>query len=105
MLFTLFVLAIVLTAATGVYSLISSKNLIRVLISMELINKGAALLIAVAGHMSGQVALAESFIVALIIVEVVVTAIGAVLCIAIHKKTESIDIANLSQGTEADHAK
>ena len=105
MLFTMFILAIVLTAATGIYCLIATQNLIRVLISMELVNKGAALMMAVAGLVNGQLAQAESFIVALIVVEVVVTAIGAVLCIALHAKTGSVDISNLSLGKEADNAK
>ncbi|MCL2631958.1 MAG: NADH-quinone oxidoreductase subunit K [Coriobacteriia bacterium] len=105
MLFTMFVVTIVLTAAAGIYSLIASQNLIRVLIAMELVNKGAALLIAIAGRISGQMAQAESFIIALIIVEVVVTAIGAVLAITIHAKTGSIEIGTLSLGKEADHVK
>ncbi|MCL2137138.1 MAG: NADH-quinone oxidoreductase subunit K [Coriobacteriia bacterium] len=103
MLLTLFILAIVLTAATGIYCLLVTQNMIRVLISMELINKGGALLLAVAGLVNGQTALAESFIIALIFVEVVVTAIGAVLCIAMHARTGSLDISNLSLGKEADH--
>jgi hypothetical protein len=34
---------------------------------------------------------------------VVVTAIGAVLVIAIHSKTGSVDVKTLSQGGETDH--
>jgi len=104
MLFKLFILAIVLTAVVGIYCLVATKNLIRVLISMELINKSAVLLMLLAGLMTDARDQAESFIIALIVIEVVVTAIGAVLAIAIHAKTGSVDVGGLAVGKESDHA-
>ncbi|MDR0459179.1 MAG: NADH-quinone oxidoreductase subunit K [Coriobacteriales bacterium] len=104
MLFSLFIIAIVLTAATGIYCIIATHNLIRVLIALEIVNKAAVLLMAVAGSIIHQMALAESFIIALIIVEVVVTAIGAVLCITVYSQTGSLDIRVLTEQRGADHA-
>ena len=92
MLFIMFILAILLTAAAGIYSIIATRNLIRVLIAMELVSKATILLLLLAGLTNGQMAFAESLIVALIIIEVVVTAIGAVLCIALYSRTGSLEI-------------
>jgi len=53
---------------------------------------------------SGQMALAQSYIIALIIIEVVVTAVGAGIAIAVHAKDGSLDLRNLlkAKGGNAD---
>ena len=97
MLLTLFITAIALIAVMAIYGLLTSHNMIRILIALELLNKGVTLLIALAGAKSGQMALAQSFIIALIVIEVVVTAIGAGIIIAVHVRNGSLDIRNLSK--------
>ena len=104
MIYTLFIIAIVLIAAAGIYSILVTRNLIRVLIALEIVSKAGILLLLLGGSISGQLALAESFIIVLIIVEVVVTAIGATLCIALHKRTGSLDISFLSKHKEGINA-
>jgi len=104
MLFTMFIIAIVLIAATGIYCIIATRNLLRVIIALEVVSKAAILLLILAGLTNGQMAQAESFIIALIIVEVVVTAIGAILCIAIHGRTGSLDIRLLNKDKEGVNA-
>ena len=91
MLFVIFLIAIVLTAVIGIYCIVVTKNLIRVLIALEVLNKSATLMLALAGALSSQMARAESFIIALIIVEVVVTAVGAVIVIASHARSGSVN--------------
>ena len=104
MIYTLFIVAIVLIAVAGIYSILITRNLIRVLIALEIVSKAGILLLLLGGSISGQLALAESFIIILIIVEVVVTAIGATLCIALHKRTGSLDISFLSKQKEGINA-
>ena len=95
MLFTLFITAVALIAATGIYFVVAARNMIRLLLALELLYKAVTLLIAVAGVLSGKTALAQSYIIALIIVEVVVTATGAGIVIAVHARTGSIDLRKL----------
>ena len=95
MLLTLFLIAVVLVAATGIYCIIATHNMIRVLIALELLIKAVTLLLAVAGNQCGKMALAQSFIIALIIIEVVVTATGAGIAIAVHAHNGTLDIRKL----------
>jgi len=97
LLLTLFVIAIVLLAAIGVYCIIATHSMIRVLIALELIVKAVTLLIAAAGTVNGQMALAQSYIIALIIIEVVVTAVGAGITIAAHAKNGTVDLRDLTK--------
>jgi len=97
MLLTLFIIAIVLIAAAGIYFLIATHNMIRVLLALELLIKSITLLIALAGTMNGEMALAQSFIITLIIIEVVVTATGAGIVIAVHSRSGSLDLRELTK--------
>ena len=97
MLLTLFIIAVVLIAVTGIYCVIATHNLIHVLIALELLNKASTLLIALAGIISGNMELAQSFIIALIFIEVVVMAIGAGIAVAIHSRNGSLNLRKLVQ--------
>ncbi len=82
---------IVLLALCGVYCLVVSRNLIRVLIGMELMTKAATLLIVVGGWASGRMPLAQALVINLIVVEVVVIAVAAGIVVALHKRSGSLD--------------
>jgi NADH:ubiquinone oxidoreductase subunit K len=73
----------------GFYSLITTRNLLRALIGVEILMKATTLLIIVTGYVSGQVALAQALAITLIIIEVAViaVAVGVVLCIYRHNKS------------------
>jgi len=95
MLLTLFIIAVALIAAAGIYCIIATHNMIRILLALELLIKSVTLLLALAGEVCGKMALAQSFIIALIIIEVVVTATGAGIAIAAHARTGTLDIRKL----------
>jgi len=88
-LFTIFAIGAALTFVVGFYSLVTTKNLLRALIGVEILAKATTLLIIVAGYVSGQIALAQALAITLIVVEVavIVVAVGVVLCIYRHNKS------------------
>jgi len=96
MLLTLLIIAIVLIAAAGIYCIIATHNMIRILLALELLIKSVTLLIVVAGTVYGKMALAQSYIIAIIIIEVVVTATGAGIVIAVHARNGSLDLRMLT---------
>jgi len=86
-----FVAAVALLFLTGIYALIASRNLIRVLISVEILTKAATLMLIFAGYLTGQTALAQAFVITLIIIEVVVIAVAAGIVIGIFRHNDSLD--------------
>lgn len=90
-LFMVFAVGAALTFVVGFYSLITTRNLLRALIGIEILAKATTLLIIVSGHVSGQIGLAQALAITLIIIEVVViaVAVGVVLCI--YRHNESLD--------------
>ena len=90
-------LAVALILMTGVYCLLMSRNLVRILIGLELLTKAVTLLIVVAGVATGRVSLSQSLVITLIVVEVVVIAVAAGVVIASYQHTGSLETKALEQ--------
>jgi multisubunit Na+/H+ antiporter MnhC subunit len=85
-------ICIVLVAIAGIYCLVMTRNFIRVLIGLEILTKAATLLIIVAGAMTGRMALAQSIVITLVVVEVVVVLVAAGIVLSIYRLNDSLDI-------------
>lgn len=96
MLLTLFIAAILMIFAVGFYSLIVTRNLIRVVISLEVLTKAATLLTILVGALTDRMAQAQAFAVTLIVVEVVVTAIAAGIIIGVFNHNGSLNTRKLT---------
>lgn len=90
-------LAVALILMTGVYCLLMSRNLVRILIGLELLTKAVTLLIVVAGVATGRVSLSQSLVITLIVVEVVVIAVAAGVVIASYQHTGSLETRALEK--------
>jgi NADH-quinone oxidoreductase subunit K len=93
--FALGVLFVVLLGVMAVYAILMSRNLIRILIGLELLTKAVTLLLAVAGYGTGRMAQAQTFIITLIVIEVVVIAVAAGIVIGVHRVNRSLDASKL----------
>jgi NADH:ubiquinone oxidoreductase subunit K len=82
---------------TGLYTLIGSRNLIRILIGMELLTKSVTLLLVLAGAATKHTAQMQSLIITLIVVEVVAITVAAGIVIGAFRKTGTIDARALSK--------
>ena len=91
----LFGVFIVLMFMVGLYALIVTRNLIRVLIGLEVLTKAATLLMVLAGYVTGRTALAQSLVITMIAIEVVVIAVAAGIVIGAFKQHHSLDARNL----------
>ncbi len=95
--FALGVSFVVLLAVAAVYAILASRNLIRILIGLEMLTKAVTLLLAVAGYVSGRMALAQTFIITLIVIEVVVIAVAAGIVVGIHRHQQNLDAGKLKR--------
>lgn len=100
MLLTLFIAAVIMVFVVGFYSLVVTRNLIRVVIAIEVLAKGATLLMILAGALIGNMAQAQVFSVAMIVIEVIVTAIAAGIIIGVFHNSGSLDTKNISKQKE-----
>ena len=100
LLLLLFLTAAILMLTVGLYSLIVTRNLMRILLSIEILVKAVTLLLIGVGYITGNMAVAQSYVVTIIIIEVVllVIATGIVLSVYRHNDTLNTDKLNNLKG-------
>jgi len=88
-------LAVILLFGIAAYCVLVSRNLIRILIGLELFTKAVTLLLIVAGVAAGKIALGQSLVITLIVIEVVVIAVAAGVVIGSYQHTHALDARGL----------
>jgi NADH:ubiquinone oxidoreductase subunit K len=80
----------VLLLAAGLYYLFITFNLVRALIAVELMIKAVTLFLVLAGRVTGRGGLAQSMVLTLIVLEVVVMVVAGGLVLGVFQHTRSI---------------
>lgn len=80
----------------GVYGLLISRNLIKVIVALQILVKGAMLALVAAGSISGRVNLGQSLAVTVIVADTVVAVIGLALAIQIKRRVGTLDVNDLA---------
>jgi multicomponent Na+:H+ antiporter subunit C len=79
----------------GCYCLIRTYHMLKIILGIEVAMKAGTLFIVLAGYVSGNTGLAQTFVITIILIEVVVVVVAAGLTINLYKKYGSMDIRNL----------
>lgn len=95
-LFWISALFFVLLSLTALYCILVSRNLIRILIGVELLTKAVTLLLVTSGYLTSRSALAQALVITLILVEVVVIAVAAGIIIASFRRHADVGVDHLS---------
>ena len=88
----LYGVTVALLMIVGLYCIVVTSNLIRALIGLEVIMKAVTLLITMVGQLTGNTAMAQSFVITLIVIEVVLMIVAGGLVISIFRKYHTIDV-------------
>ena len=77
----------------GAYGLMTAGSFLRVMIALQLMVKGALVILVVAGHLTGQNTLGQSLAITVITVDTLVMVIGLALAVQVkaHKGSLHID--------------
>jgi NADH-quinone oxidoreductase subunit K len=94
--FTVFLIAFVLLLAIGIYSLFVTKNLLRVLISVEILMKAVTLLFVAAGFITGNEESMQALVIIVIVIEVVLLVIATGIVIGAYRKNGALDTTRLN---------
>lgn len=90
------VIGVLALLAIGFYGLLVSRNLIKVVIALQILVKSALLALMVAGNASGQINLSQSLVATVIVADTVVAVIGIALAVQIRQRLGSLDVRELS---------
>lgn len=81
----------------GLYGLMVSRNLIKLVIALQILVKAALLGLILAGKVSGQINLGQSLALTALVADTIVAVIGVALAIQIQRRIGSLDVRELSQ--------
>lgn len=80
----------------GLYGLLAMRNLIQVVVALQLLVKGALLAIVAAGKASDQITLSQTLAMTVIVADTVVAVVGLALAVQIKRLVGSLDVQALS---------
>lgn len=89
-------LAIIGLLAIGLYAVLISRNLIKVVVGLQILVKGAMLAMIAAGQMAGQAAVGESLALTVIVADTVVAVVGLALAVQVRRYFGTLDVHALS---------
>lgn len=88
--------AVIALAGTGFYCLLFTRNLIKVVVALQLIVKGVVLAFILAGHLGGTESAAQTMALTIIVADTIIAVIGLAFAVQIRLRTGSLDIKNLT---------
>lgn len=77
----------------GLAAVVQKRNLIRIVIGMEIMGNGVTLTFVTAGYALDRAAVAQAFVFTVIAIEVVVTAIALALVIRVQRTTGRLNVS------------
>ncbi len=90
-------IVIPLLLIAGIYCILVTRNLIRIIIGLEILTKAVTLLLVVAGYATGELALTQALVITLIIIEVVIMVVAAGIIINVSRLNNSLDVRKLDK--------
>lgn len=81
----------------GLYGLLMARNLIKLVIVLQVLVKTAILALVVAGYAIGQVNLGQSLAVTVLAADTVVAVIGLALAVQVRRRLGTLDVTQLAE--------
>jgi NADH:ubiquinone oxidoreductase subunit K len=83
--------------AVGIYGLLAVKNLIKVIVALQILAKGAVLALVLAGYVRGQPNLGQSMALTVIVADTIVAVIGMALAVQVRRHVGTLNIQALTR--------
>lgn len=89
-------LAIIGLLGIGLYALLISRNMIKIVVGLQILVKGAMLALIAAGQLAGQAEVGESLALTVIVVDTIVAVVGLALAVQVRRHFGTLDVRALS---------
>ena len=81
----------------GFYGLMVCRNLIKIVIALQILVKAALLGLMAAGNLNGQINLSQSMALTVIVADTIVAVMGIALGVQIRRRVGTLDVRELSR--------
>ena len=96
-LWNILLFAVLALLGVGLYGLMVSRNLIKLIVALQILVKGTILALVTAGRMQGQVAISQSLALTVIVVDTIVAVVGMALAVQVRRRQGTLDVQTLSR--------
>jgi multisubunit Na+/H+ antiporter MnhC subunit len=93
---TIALVAVFALVAIGIYGLLILRNLIKIVVALQVFAKGAILLMVAAGGVAGKPAIGQSLAITVIVADTVVTVMALALAIQVRRWCGTLDSRAIS---------
>jgi len=93
---TITLVAVFSLAAVGIYGLLILRNLIKIVVALQVFSKGAILLMVTAGGIAGKPAIGQSLAITVIVADTIVTVMALALAIQVRRWCGTLDTRVIS---------
>lgn len=80
----------------ALYALLTARNLIKVIVALQILVKGAMLALVLAGRLRGEENLGQSLALTVIVADTIVAVVGLALAVQVRKLFGTLDIKSLT---------
>jgi len=94
--FTIALIGVVGLLSVGFYGMLVSRNLIKLVVCLQLLAKAAILALVAAGQAAGKMNLGQSLALTVIVADTIVAVMGIALGVQIRRRTGTLDVRKLS---------
>ncbi len=89
-------IAVLALAGIGIYALLIVRNLIKVVVALQLLAKGAILALVLAGSLAHNVNLGQSLALTVLVADTIIAVIGLALAVQIRRQFGTLDTKALT---------
>ncbi|KPL79091.1 hypothetical protein ADN00_04270 [Ornatilinea apprima] len=89
-------IAVIGLLGIGLYGVLITRNLIKVVVALQVLVKGAMIFIVLAGHLVGQIEIGQSMALTVIVADTIVAVIGLALAVQIRRHFGTLDVKALT---------
>ncbi len=93
---TIALLGVLALLGVGLYGLLIMRNLIKIVVALQILVKAAIIALVAAGSAAGQVNLGQSLAVTVIVADTVVAVVGLALAVQVRRRFGTLDLDALA---------
>ena len=96
MIVTIVLVGIIGLLGVGLYAVLISRNLIKVIVALQILVKGGMLAMIIAGQVAGKPDVGESLALTVIVADTIVAVVGLALAVQVRRYFGTLDVKALS---------
>ena len=94
--FNIVLFGVIALLAVGFYGLLITRNLIKVVMVMQILIKAAILALVLAGKLSGNTGLGQSTAATVLVADTIVAVVGLALAVQVRRRFGTVDVPKIS---------